>query len=242
MIRNSPSHSAQCKRWSQDSGKANVINFPPGFFNRTHNHRPRHIEPDIFHGLTKQQTIFGLFYGRKPGTNEFNIVFFKNPSLIKRHGDVQGRLPTQCGKERVGPLFLNDLFNDLDSDGFNVSSVRQLWICHDGRGVGVDEHNTVPFFLEGLDPLRARIIKFTCLADDDRTRTDDEDGFYVSSFGHMNRGSTIVDRGSKPCTREYYHLSSHCHSCVGRNPFFQQLLMDPSLSALGLIPLCGTMD
>jgi hypothetical protein len=60
--------------------------------------------------------------------------------------------------------------------------VRHLRIGHHRRRIGVDQHHLVSLVLQRLDRLNAGIVEFASLADDDRTRPDDQDGFYIRSF------------------------------------------------------------
>ena len=51
-------------------------------------------------------------------------------------------------------------------------------------GIAVDQHNFIAFFAQRLAGLRAGIVEFTGLADNDRPGTDEQYFLYVVSFRH----------------------------------------------------------
>ena len=100
------------------------------------------------------------------------------------HGHIEGRLPSQ-GREKhqfaLHALFLhpclflaNDLGHRLRRDGLNVGVIRKLRIGHDRGRIGVDQDHSETLLAQRLAGLSPRIIKFTCLANDDGASTDDE--------------------------------------------------------------------
>ena len=56
----------------------------------------------------------------------------------------------------------------LDGHGLDVDLVGHGLVGHDGGGVGVDEHDLQAFLAQRAAGLRARVVKFGRLADDDR--------------------------------------------------------------------------
>ena len=71
-------------------------------------------------------------------------------------------------------LFLNDLLDAFGNQRLDVDAVRDVAVGHDGGGVGVDEHNLQALFFQRAAGLRARVVEFGRLADDDGTGTDDQ--------------------------------------------------------------------
>ena len=63
---------------------------------------------------------------------------------------------------------------DIDGQWFDIGSVREFRIGHNGGGVTVDKNHLVTFFAEGLAGLCARIVKFTRLTDHNRPRTNNQ--------------------------------------------------------------------
>ena len=58
------------------------------------------------------------------------------------------------------------------------------------RPIGIDQHDCKAFLLERLAGLRAGVIEFAGLANDNRAGADDEDFVNVSSFGHVRSKGT----------------------------------------------------
>ena len=69
----------------------------------------------------------------------------------------------------------NDFFDALWRDWFDVSMISELWIGHDRRRIRIDQDDPITFLLERFASLRARIIEFAGLPNDDRAGADDED-------------------------------------------------------------------
>src|SRR5690606_20714124 len=104
--------------------------------------------------------------------------------LIKGKGTVQCSLTTHGRKNSIWAFFLNNRCNSLPSNWLNVSCIRHGWVGHDGRWIRVDQNNAVTFFTKGFTCLSTGVVKLTCLADDNRTSTNNQDAFNVSTFSH----------------------------------------------------------
>ena len=102
-------------------------------------------------------------------------------------GDHVGvfNLAADGGKKRVGPFAADDLFGELDAERLDVGAVREAGVGHDGGGIGIDENDFVAVGLEGLAGLRAGIIEFAGLPDDDGAGADDEDAVEVGAARHQ---------------------------------------------------------
>jgi hypothetical protein len=71
-------------------------------------------------------------------------------------------------------LLLDDLGDDFRRDRLDVGGVGKIGIGHDRRRVGVYQNDPVALLLQGLAGLRAGIIEFACLTDDDRAGAYDQ--------------------------------------------------------------------
>ena len=101
-----------------------------------------------------------------------------------------GRAPLHQINRHAQPLHLlqfthDDFFHGFGRDRLDISAVCELRVGHDGGRVGVHQHDAVALLLEGLAGLRAGIIEFARLADNDRPGADDQDGVNVSALGHL---------------------------------------------------------
>ena len=141
------------------------------------------IQSDLLHGLLEGQAILTLFNRIGLSANQLNSQLHKLTRSVHVHGHIEGRLPSQ-GREKhqfaLHALFLhpclflaNDLGHRLRCDGLNVGVIRKLRIGHDRGRIGVDQDHSETLRAAPCS-LSPRIIKFTCLANDDRASTDDE--------------------------------------------------------------------
>ncbi len=101
------------------------------------------------------------------------------------HGQVQTGLPAERGQQRVGPLDFDDLGDDFPGERLDIGAVGHVRIGHDRGRVGIDEHDLVTFFAQGLAGLRARVIELAGLADDDRTGADQQNLVEVVATRHV---------------------------------------------------------
>ena len=142
------------------------------------------IEADLLHRFFEEIPIFSFLDGFVFGADHLNAIFLKDPGFIKSDGDVEAGLAAQGGEKGIGSLRVDDLFQYLWGDRFDIGAIGHLRIGHDRGGVGVDQHHLEPFLLQGLTGLSAGVVKFAGLADDDGTGADDQDPFDVGSFRH----------------------------------------------------------
>ena len=63
--------------------------------------------------------------------------------------------------------------------------MREFRVGHDGRRIGIHQHDFVPFRAERLARLRTGVIKLASLADNDRARPDNQNLFNVIPLRHL---------------------------------------------------------
>ena len=108
--------------------------------------------------------------------DQLHVETFENTHFGQCNGCVECRLSAQRGQQRVGALLLDDRGHDLRGDRFDVGGVGDARVGHDGRRVGVNEDDAQALLLQHAACLRARVVELARLADDNGTRSDDEDG------------------------------------------------------------------
>jgi hypothetical protein len=111
-------------------------------------------------------------------------VSLQHPFGGEVHRSVESRLPAEGGENGIGLLARDDAFNEVRGDGLDVGRVGELRIGHDRCRVRVDEDDAVALLAQDLARLHARVIELAGLADDYRTRTEDEDAVDVPTGGH----------------------------------------------------------
>ena len=144
----------------------------------------RRLEADLLHRLAEQLAVLGLVDGVGVGADHLDAELLEHAHAAQRQRGVECGLPAHGRQQRVGPLLLDDLGDDLRRDRLDIGRVGDVRIGHDGRRVRIDQDDPVAFLLERLAGLRAGIVEFAGLSDDDRTRADDQDRFDVGSLGH----------------------------------------------------------
>lgn len=146
--------------------------------------RSGRFKTDLRHGLAEEGTILGLVDRLRLGADHLDIVAVEHAHAAQRERRVERRLPTHGRQQRVGTLLGDDLGDDFRCNRFDVGRIGQSRVGHDRCRVGIDQDDPVAFFLQRLAGLRAGIVEFTCLTDDDRPRADDEDRFDILALRH----------------------------------------------------------
>ena len=167
-------------------------------------HRAWRLQPDFGHRLAKALAVLGLVDGIRGGADHLDVEFLQRALLAERQRAVQRGLAAHGRQQRealgaVAALLFDDLGDDFRGDRLDIGRVRQIRVSHDGGRIGIDEDDPVALFLQRLDRLGARIVEFARLADHDGTGADDQDGGYVSAFGHCI--SRLVETGHKKRAR-----------------------------------------
>ena len=74
----------------------------------------------------------------------------------------------------------------------DVGAVGDFRIGHDRGRVGVHQHDLVAVGAQRLAGLRAGIVEFAGLADDDRAGADDQDFLDVGALWHVSRRTGLA--------------------------------------------------
>ena len=137
-------------------------------------------------------TVLGLANGLCAGTDQDTPIPLKNARFIKCQADIQASLSAQCRQYRIGLLDSEDLLDNLDGNWLDIGAVSHLRVGHDRRWIGVNQHDLVSLLAQGLTRLGARVVKLTCLANDNRTCTNDQNLVNVSTLGHFDSASRLL--------------------------------------------------
>ena len=139
---------------------------------------------DFFHGVLECLTVFCLVDGERVSPQQFDTVCFQEAFFCQLHGEGQARLTAHGGEQAVRFFNLDNPLYNVQGQRFNINLVCHCLVGHDGCRVGVDEHNFNALLLQCTASLCAGIVKFGCLSDDNRARTNYEYLFYIASQWH----------------------------------------------------------
>ena len=138
-----------------------------------------HRLADLLHGRLELQAVFRLLDRLGCSSDETHAVCLQKSGFFQLHGKVQSCLSSQCREHAVRLLLQDELLYHLNSQRLDIDTVRDVFIRHDGRRVGVQQNNLKPLLLQRTARLCPRVVKLRCLSDDDRTRTDDQYFLYT---------------------------------------------------------------
>ena len=144
----------------------------------------RAFNADFRHGIAEFLAVFGLINHFRLGADQFAAVFFQNAGLREFQRCIERSLTAHGGQQRIGAFLGDDFLDNLNRDRFDIGGIRQPRIGHDRGRVGIHQNDAVALSAERFAGLRAGIIEFAGLADDDRPGADDHDGFNVSALRH----------------------------------------------------------
>ena len=125
--------------------------------------------------------------------------FSSTPCRARSMARFKPGLAAQGGQQGVGPLGLDHLGHDLPGERLDVGAVGHLRVGHDRGRVGIDQHDLVALFAQGLAGLGAGIIELAGLADDDRPGADQQNLLDIVAAWHgrflsANAGSEGVSK------------------------------------------------
>ena len=150
----------------------------------------RVFEADPVHRLTEEAAVLSHLDGVGARPDQLHTIFLKDAVLVEVERAVQRGLAAHCGQDRVGFLALDDLFDEVGRDRFDIGRIRHVRVGHDCGGVRVHQDDPVAFILEGLDRLDTGIVELASLTDNDGASTYNEDGFQIGAFWHLGSSSS----------------------------------------------------
>ena len=121
--------------------------------------------------LYKEVAVFGVHNSLDTGSQHLNAVLLQHTLLIKLGATVQRRLSAKGQQNAVGALFLDNLSYKIGRHRLEINLIGNALRSLDCGDVWVYKHRGDSFLAQGLQSLRPRIVKLTCLSDFQRTRT-----------------------------------------------------------------------
>ena len=187
IVRHAAAGAAERERGADNDGIADPVRNFDALFNRICNIGRNNGLPDLLHRLFEQLSVLRPVDGVDLCTDQLDAPFIEEPLFCELAAHRQPRLPAERSEQAVRPLLDDDALERIDGERFEIDLVRQRLVRHDRRGVRVAKNNIDPCVLQHTACLRARIVEFGRLPDDDRPRTDDEYFFDIASLRHGAR-------------------------------------------------------
>ena len=185
VVRDAAARTAHREARTQDARVARGLDDVERVFNGIGVPGTGDLQADLGHGLVEELAVLAALDGIQVATDHLDAVFLQHAGAGELNRGVQAGLAAERGQQRVGALALNHALDELGGDGLNVGAVGQARVRHDGRRIGVDEHDLVAVLLENLAGLRARVIELARLTDDNRAGADDENPLDICTLGHV---------------------------------------------------------
>ncbi len=184
VVRDAAASTAQRERRTDDGRKTHHGLHLQRLFEAVRDRRARARQPDLRHRRLELFAVLGLVDRFLLRAYHFDAVFLEHAVSREIERAIQCRLPAHRRQQRVRPLDRDHLLDHLPGDGLDVGRVRHVGIGHDRRRVRIDEDHAIALLAQRLARLRAGVIEFARLADDDRAGADDQDALDVGAFGH----------------------------------------------------------
>ena len=144
----------------------------------------RDFEADVEHRLLEERAIFGQLDRRGGRADQLDAMPFQRAVFRQRHRQIERRLPAERRQQRVRALLHDDRLDELRRQRLDIDRVRKLRVRHNRRRVGIDDHQLIPGLAQRLERLRAGIVEFGRLPDDDWAGAEDENFMNVGAFWH----------------------------------------------------------
>ena len=204
-LHDAAAHAPQGAGRAHDERQPQILTQRAGVFQRPGVAAAWQVQADTLHRGLEQVAVLGLLDGRQPGADEFHTGAVEHAGLGQFDRQIQAGLAADGRQQRIRAFRGDDLFQHRARERLDVGAVGEIRVGHDGRRVGVDQHDAKALLLERLARLRARVVELARLADDDRTGPDQEDGMQVGTFGHggaaRERAGIVVRIESAPSGR-----------------------------------------
>ena len=196
VIGNAATRATECEGGANNARQAHDFQRIPGFGHGMGDFAFRAFNADFGHGIAEFLAVFRFIYHFRLGADQFAAVFFQNAGLGEFERGIERSLSAHGRQKRIGAFLGDDFLDNLDRDGFDISGIGQPRICHDRGRVRIHQNDAIALSAERLAGLRAGIVEFAGLADDDRPGANDHDGFDVSALRHGS-GPWVLHRGER---------------------------------------------
>ena len=130
VVSDSSACSSKSERRTNDSGKADIIEYFPGVIERVGKSPFRLSYADTLHSFGEKLPVLSLFDSLEVGSYHNNRVPVKDTAFRKLYSDIKTGLSAKSGKQGVRPLFCDYLFTHFRGYRLDISDVRSLGVGH----------------------------------------------------------------------------------------------------------------
>ena len=197
-MRNTAAASAERIGRTQYDRITDLVRKGNSVFHRFHDFRRCDRLPDFFHCTLKFQTVLRFFDRLRGRTDQPHLMFAEKASFLKLHRQIQSRLAAERRQHTVR-LFLQDkLFHNFYCQRFDIDLICDIFVCHNGRRIGVQQYDLNPFFFQRTACLRSCIVELGSLSDHDRAGADHKYLFNIRILRHYAFTSIIfINRSNR---------------------------------------------
>jgi hypothetical protein len=147
VIGHAAARAAEGETGTKDDGESDILGDSSHFFQMSGKSAFGDSKPDIFHGVSKKFTAFGLLDRFDGCADHFDPEFIQDAHLGNFYGGIEAGLAAQGRQQGARLFFFNDFGNGRRHHRFNIGTVRHFRIGHNSRRVTVDKYDLVTFLL-----------------------------------------------------------------------------------------------
>ena len=151
---------------------------------------------DALHRVLEDLAVLRLVDRLRGGAEQADVVLLEEALLRELHREREAGLAAEAGEDAVRLFFFNDAFNCRQRQRFNVDVIRHRVVGHDRRRVRVDEDDLDAVRLERAAGLRACIVEFRSLTDNNRAGTNDKNFLNIFIQWHSCKHSFLRSEAS----------------------------------------------
>ena len=221
VVGKTAARAAERKRRTQHHGVADRLGGLDRFVHAVCDARRDDRLADLLAQLLEQLSVLGTFDAAAVCAQQLHTALVEYAALLQLDGEIQSCLTADAGDDRVRPLQTQNTRDVFRRQRLHVYLVRNGRVCHDGRRIGIDEDDLVPFLAQGETRLRTRVVKFRRLSDHDGTGADDHNFFDVRSLCHIDASlypNAFVAVGNLSAAERQHAFSENCFARKGRCP------------------------
>ncbi len=170
VLGDTAARAAERIRRTHDNGIADRLCEPQSGFDICHDFAFDDRLAGALHKLLELVAILALFNRLDRRTDNANVIFLDNPSVVQLARNIQARLTAHTGDYRVRAFLLYNLLNKLYCQRLNVSVVSHSLVRHNRRGVRVNQYDLHVLVAERAASLRSRVVELSSLTDYYRPR------------------------------------------------------------------------